>query len=764
MKCKFLIFTSASIFLMLGISSCSKTYSVLFPQENLTMHVGDVISLNDYISTDGEYSSITYLISDPQILKIENNILTAYKKGNATLTANIGNSSDVLNINVLSLKPTLTYTDNSYDLCLNEDNTIDMKEHVSILNGSYDSTVITSSRTSGYQINGLEITIEEVGTYVFDMICNNDETLSDVYTFKVNAYETFNLNGLGTFENPYLISSASDLKELSESILNYVDTKGKYFKQTCDISLKEYKNWTPIGTFGIPFEGNYDGAGFKVSDININTTESWQGLFGFSSGVISNVTTYGNIKVGCHPDYVYSHSFAGGVVGGIYNNGIISNCVNYASVHGDSYVGGICGSINRGDEMIVYRDPSYVINCTNYGTITGSDEHAYNENAMYFGGVVGESCGVMSNNINYGEVNITGEKTQYVGGVCGLGYTIYKYGMYDDEDNSKYNNYDNINYGKVSGNHSVGGVFGANALPLINNKNYGEVSGDVCVGGVSGLNGTSSVYSNEYAEPYLENCYNEGKIYAESRYAGGITSCSYFLINNCVNKGDVSGGEACFYVGGICGYQSKGDVINSVNEEQCTIEGYYGVAGITGWQLNSYSYIKECVNKGLVRCLENSNLDAVHIGGIVGMLGSNNVVEDCINYGEVIGQGSRNEPERWGGTGGIAGSMYSRSQIYRSSNFGYIHANQQVGGVVGYISGSSTTLVIDCINGVGAVIGSDNNDPHLGGIIGRSNNGQIINCSNYGSLSVVEGATHVGYINNSNSGAIYTNNVNYFGN
>ena len=165
MKCKNLIFTSASIFLILGISSCSKTYTVLFPQENLTMHVGDVISLNDYISTDGDYSSITYLISDPQILKIENNILTANKKGNATLTASIGDSSDVLNINVLSLKPTLTYTDNSYDLCLNIENTIDMKEHVSILNGSYDSTIITSSRTSGYQINGLEIiwdNLEEV--------------------------------------------------------------------------------------------------------------------------------------------------------------------------------------------------------------------------------------------------------------------------------------------------------------------------------------------------------------------------------------------------------------------------------------------------------------------------------------------------------------------------------------------------------------------------------------------------------------------------
>ena len=139
-------------------------------------------------------------------------------------------------------------------------------------------------------------------------------------------------------------------------------------------------------------------------------------------------------------------------------------------------IGGIVGGVARSDEMIVYRDQSHVINCKNYGTITGNDEYALNENAMYFGGIVGESLGILTGNINYGTVTVTGTKTRYVGGVCGLGYTIYKYGMYDDEDLEIYASNDNINYGKVSGYHSVGGVFGGNVLPSHNCENYGEIS------------------------------------------------------------------------------------------------------------------------------------------------------------------------------------------------------------------------------------------------------------------------------------------------
>ena len=52
-----------------------------------------------------------------------------------------------------------------------------------------DFSVAIEKLCSMYKMK--EITIEEVGTYVFDMVCNNEDTLSDVYTFTINAYETF---------------------------------------------------------------------------------------------------------------------------------------------------------------------------------------------------------------------------------------------------------------------------------------------------------------------------------------------------------------------------------------------------------------------------------------------------------------------------------------------------------------------------------------------------------------------------------------------
>lgn len=562
----------------------------------------------------------------------------------------------------------------------------------------------------------------------------------------------------GTPDNPYLISTVEDLKTLSDWVLDYKDLSGVYFLQTNDIDISFYDNWTPIGTFGIPFEGVYDGNNKEVNGLKIDTTDSWQGLFGFSSGVIKNLTVRGDVKVHCHPDYVYSHSFCAGICGGLYNAAIVENCKNYANVHGDAYVGGIVGGIARSDEMIVGRNQSQIINCENYGLITGDDTYTYNEQAMYFGGICGESLGILTGNTNYGEVKVEGIKTRYVGGICGLGYTIYKYGMYFDEDLEKYSNNDNINYGKVSGYHSVGGVFGGNVLPSHNCENYGEISGSICVGGVSGLNGTSSILTNNYSVSLLENCKNYGTVNAKIRYAGGIASYSYFDVVNCLNDGHVFGGESSYGIGGIVGYQDYGTISDCVNEEHSLIEGYHTLGGIVGHSNTNSLYITGCVNKGSVNTFSNSDDEAVHIGGITGILGTNNTLENCSNYGEVKGKGTRNSPSRWGGIGGIAGSIYSSSKIFYSINYGHVEGQQQVGGIFGYSSGNSLTSVQFCLNY--GKISSSNADPFLGGIAGRINGTSLFSNINEGVIDVVSGATHYGEIYGSAaSSSVDTNKV-----
>mgnify|MGYP003307746001 CR=1 FL=1 len=749
----------ASIPLSFSIGCAKNDPTFKFNQESLNLVINDRVLLEDLIKTSYPLSDISFNVDETSIASINNNYLIGQSLGSTTLRANYGNEKISLPINVISDTPTISYSKTNFTLDLSSE-TFDISEYISTYPTTMDFYLVCNI-PDGYRIDGLKISFTKKGIYTFSLTGNASGVNSNAYTFVIDVFDRVNLSGEGTVSKPFLISSATDLSNLSKAVLDYKDFKNTYFKQTCDISLNEFDNWTPIGTFGVPFEGIYDGDNFKVTDIKIDTHDSWQGLFGFSSGVIKNVTVYGEIRVTCHPDYVYSHSFAGGVVGGLYNAAIVDNCKNYANVHGDAYVGGICGGIARSDEMIVWRDQSIIMNCENYGKITGDDTYAINESGMYFGGICGESLGILTANTNYGEVTVSGSNTRYVGGVCGLCYTIYKYGMYPEEDLEIYASNDNINYGTVTGYHSVGGVYGCTVLPAHRCKNYGDVYASICGAGVSGLNGTSAILENNHSVGLLEDCYNEGTVTLSTRYGGGITSYSYFDVINCTNNGEVVGLEGVYSLGGVVGYQSSGNVRDCFNDENGSITGYYGLGGIVGWSLAGYLQIDNCVNNGNVCILEDSDLNAVHIGGIVGMLGSSNSVLNCINNANIKGAGSRNSPERWGGTGGVAGSIYSNSVVFNSINNGNITGNQQIGGIVGYDEGSTGTTIDSCKNY--GIISSSHANPHLGCIIGRCNNSQVILNENYGHYVCENAVQYYSYLVGSDNGATgYILNKNFY--
>ena len=91
----------------------------------------------------------------------------------------------------------------------------------------------------------------------------------------------------GSIYNPYKITSEADLialRNLVNGIGQSADKRvGLYYQQTADIVINE-TNWTPIGTSDNYFSGNYDGGGFTISGINIDSTNDYQGLFGSVRG------------------------------------------------------------------------------------------------------------------------------------------------------------------------------------------------------------------------------------------------------------------------------------------------------------------------------------------------------------------------------------------------------------------------------------------------------------------------------------------------
>ncbi len=129
---------------------------------------------------------------------------------------------------------------------------------------------------------------------------------------------------------------------------------------------------TPIGTKANPFTGEFDGDGYTISGLAINSEANFAGLFGYvEDATIENLKVSGSVTS--------SMGYAGGIVGVAQSPFTIKNCesaVTVTSTGSDGMVGGVVGIVHfndSGSEILVE-------NCTNSGAVSGY---------AYVGGVVG---------------------------------------------------------------------------------------------------------------------------------------------------------------------------------------------------------------------------------------------------------------------------------------------------------------------------------------------------------------------------------------
>lgn len=351
------------------------------------------------------------------------------------------------------------------------------------------------------------------------------------------------LSGKGTASSPYLISSAADLRFLSDECRAGNTFKGKYFKMTSDITInknvldkngnpndsRNFERWIPIGRYPFKdcsFQGYFDGDNHYVAGIYINRSakSSLNGLFGFTCDTrIENITL--------KDSYIAGGSASGIVcdVGYLTNSSTskISNCYNYATVVGITSAAGIVRSF--------YRNYN-ISKCVNYGKVICSDT----ENG-YVGGIVASGKSTTS------ESYIT----------------------------------DCANYGNIKG-RIAGGIGGGVKAITINCANYGNVSAHLRAGGIIGM----------LEHRNIKNCINIGDItsdYTSGALVGaainvGASHCHY-LSQSCsdafgststkLKKSDIN---ACSI------YEMKSeDVLNSLNK-------YCGT--YSKWETGNNSYPK----------------------------------------------------------------------------------------------------------------------------------------------------------------------------
>lgn len=378
--------------------------------------------------------------------------------------------------------------------------------------------------------------------------------------------------GSGTKLSPYIILNGEQLARLSFIVgSNDKDYTGKYYKLGADILLNDGKvidqkgalvadstelhKWTPIGNSSVAFTGHFDGAGYKISGMFINTTSSHNGLFGNVSGSVSNLTVENS--------WVTGGKYTGGIVG--YNTGNLKNLANKSSVTSISgSVGGVIGS-----SMNSYGKVSLIDSIFNFGVVKGKNDvggvlgfidrikltHAENyglvEGEKYTGGIWGgaKSTTVEANNLlNRG--NITGE--EYVGGIAGY-----------------------------CGHYGVGSSYSAKCGSLKNVKNEGSIEGAFFVGGIAGTFGGSA------------NSVSNTAIISGSNYIGGLFgNADFSTTTSLYNTGDVAGSK---YVGGIIGYNKEG--VTSSAYSTGSVDGDSLVGLMIGYNYNTtmadYYYLEQ---------------------------------------------------------------------------------------------------------------------------------------------------------------------------
>jgi hypothetical protein len=535
---------------------------------------------------------------------------------------------------------------------------------------------------------------------------------------------------------------------------------------SADIDLSG-ADWVPIGDYGNPFVGVFDGQGYTISNLTITEDDYKEnGLFGYSrNATIKNVGMV-DTCIDVSSSYI---SDAGGIVGcaEVYSSSLaIENCYNTGNISADSHAGGIAGRIhddysdsnssltikncyNTGDVSLpssyyaggiaghVSASSVTIENCYNTGYVSSYRSH------LYLGGIVGGAAGdflTIENCYNAGDI-LSESSHSTAGGIVG-----YAVGAFDSVTIENC-----YNTGDVSSYYAGGiaGVASSSSLTIENCYNTGDVS-SYYAGGIVGDASSSSLT--------IENCFNSGDV-SSSGYTGGIVgyTSSSLTIENCYNSGDVS--SSGYATGGIVGYtpsSSSLTIENCYNTGDVSSSGSYA-GGIVGYAVGASSSltIENCYNTGDVSSSSSSDS---YTGGIVGDASSSSLtIKSCYNTGGVSSPSTSDSSSSYssyvGGIAGCADDNYSSSTItivdcYNAGDISSSPSSSHssyAGGIVGsaYAYDSSTIMITDCYNAGDVSLSSSSSYSYAGGIAGladahnySSSTITIVDCYNAGDVSL----------------------------
>lgn len=465
-------------------------------------------------------------------------------------------------------------------------------------------------------------------------------------------------HGDGTEANPYRVSAASELMSIG-SCPSLLD---KHFILAADIDMAECPRTSAVIAPAIDgrsvidgpaFVGTFDGAGYKIINLTINTLADGDpnndgdgilGLFGIigPGGQVRNLGVE-NVTVVGGKSGLRRSSHLGGLCG--YNlQGIIDKCYVTGRVQAETgchHFGGLCGE-NWGG---VLRHSYTAVR------VTGGDA------VEKVGGLCGfNDSGTIDNCHAVGVVS-TGNDSDYVGGLCGAtgsdGIDIgtirrsYATATVTSGDNSRF-------LGGLCGGNDNGGIDSGKAN-VTNSYATGSVRGGANCSSAGGLCGINS------GKGMIVGCYATGSlVFASStlctRNLGGLCGENRNgTISRCFAAGNITAGESAVALGGLCGV-NEGQILACFATGNVSAgDGSEALGGLCGW--NHSNAITDCYATGHSSAGKNSK----SLGGLCGW--NSGDISNCYAVGQVRGgRGSE-----W--LGGLCGrNSLARRSVGRIAN------------------------------------------------------------------------------------------------
>lgn len=572
------------------------------------------------------------------------------------------------------------------------------------------------------------------------------------------------LNGEGTEENPYLITSTNDFAYLVSQLATYDRNYGygQFFKQIADIKAP-IPNCLYQGNAykSAPFAGNYDGDSHKILNLTYLGTNGGEqsdaiGLFSIlhDGAVIRNLDIEG-------ADIEYPGNCCG-LLAGVANGNIrIENITLNGNIKSTKdKVGGLIGYIEGNAQSLAQ------ISIRNVRLGVSFSESG----SSYIGALIGwaENASIQVEDISSDGIFKNLRGNNHVAGLIGK--------LYGQIDARKIKlQHTTLNDFPISGNQNVGGLIGEAFLQAA--SNFKDITIDMPIKGSSYVGGLI------------------GQIRSETP-TNILIAIENFQLSNPANRSQIQGGS---YVGGMIGYSHKthanaftielkgeslfhasitgqsviGGIFGSLDDTQIqftpasrlymdneSLEASSGICGTLAGALSYQEPGKEILLDPEILVI-NPNIKIKggnNVGGIIGKLyngtltgtytpefSTTNVIVSKIPRPIFPGNINSEKPyrENAASIGGIVGYA-DKSTLRRLFAQLSIYGRSTVGGIIGY---ASDTQISDCGVKTETFNNGNNSAIMVGGIIGQascSSHCEFSNLVNYSNIS--SGSNYIGGI------------------